>query len=231
MDRRTFIQCSTGALAAGGLVQRLARAAEPDPGLRLQPPRRGRVRVAVAIAHSATVIDFCGPWEVFQDAAVDDGGFELYTVAKSKDPIRATAGLHIIPDYTIADAPAPNVVVVPALKADDALREWIKSTSARTDLTMSVCTGAYQLARVGLLDGITATTHHHFYDDFAKTFPKVELVRGQRYVEHERIATAGGLTSGMDLALRVVQRYFGTDVATQTAEYMEYESTRWRDPA
>lgn len=230
MNRRTFLGGSAGAIAAAALAQRIARAAEPGPDLRLKPPSRGNIRVAVAIANGATVIDFTGPWEVFQDAAVDDA-FELYTVATSKDPIRATAGLHIIPDYTIADAPEPHVIVVPALKADDELRAWIKSASAQTDLTMSVCTGAYQLARVGLLDGITATTHHHFYDDFAKTFPQVELVRNQRYVEHPRVATAGGLTSGMDLALRVVQRYFGTEVAQQTAEYMEYESRRWLDPA
>jgi transcriptional regulator GlxA family with amidase domain len=87
---------------------------------------------------------------------------------------------------------------------------------------MSVCIGAFLLARTGLLDGITATTHHHFYDQFAKEFLNVELVRGPRYVEHDRIATAGGLTSGIELALRVVERYYGDDVAANTAYFMEY---------
>jgi transcriptional regulator GlxA family with amidase domain len=59
----------------------------------------------------------------------------------------------------------------------------------------------------------------------------VTLVRGTRYVEHDRVATAGGLTSGIDLALRVVQRYYGTDVAKRTAEYMEHASERWLNPA
>jgi putative intracellular protease/amidase len=243
MDRRVFLQGSAGALLTGGLSQRLiadtADAAPAGEVPRLTPPAAGKIRVAVALANMATVIDFAGPWEVFQDVVVgvpgdsehEQNAFELYTVAASTSPIRATAGLHIIPDYSIADAPAPHVIVVGALGADDALRGWIKDTSAYTDLTMSVCTGAFQLARIGLLDGLTATTHHDFYDVFAKRFPAVTLVRNQRYVEHPRIATAGGLTSGMDLALRVVQRYFGTEVAQQTATYMEYQSTRWRDPA
>jgi transcriptional regulator GlxA family with amidase domain len=80
------------------------------------------------------------------------------------------------------------------------------------------------LGRAGLLDGRTATTHHEFWDDFERTFPKVKLERGPRFVEHERVATAGGLTSGIDLALRVVERYYGRETAQATATYMEYES-------
>jgi transcriptional regulator GlxA family with amidase domain len=93
---------------------------------------------------------------------------------------------------------------------------------------MSVCTGAFQLARAGLLDGQRATTHHDFYDRFADEFPQVHLERGLRFVENRRIATAGGLTSGIDLALHTVERYFGRDVAQWTADYMEYTGTRWK---
>jgi transcriptional regulator GlxA family with amidase domain len=93
---------------------------------------------------------------------------------------------------------------------------------------MSVCTGAFVLANAGLLKGRAATTHHDFFDEFAKAFPDVTLRRGLRFVESGRIATAGGLTSGIDLALRVVERYFGREVAQTTATYMEYQSTGWR---
>jgi transcriptional regulator GlxA family with amidase domain len=94
---------------------------------------------------------------------------------------------------------------------------------------MSVCTGAFQLGRAGLLAGKEATTHHDFFDRFAQAFPDVTLRRGHRFVEgSERIATSGGLTSGVDLALRVVERYFGRQVAQNTADYMEYQSTGWR---
>ena len=108
------------------------------------------------------------------------------------------------------------------------MTEWLQSNSPKTDATLSVCTGAYQLGRAGLLDGLDATTHHDFYDDFAESFPKVRVQRGLRFVENEHIATAGGLTSGIDLALRVVERYFGRDTAQRTADYMEYTSEGWK---
>ena len=93
---------------------------------------------------------------------------------------------------------------------------------------MSVCTGAFQLGKAGLLSGKTATTHHDFLDRFAQSFPDVKVKRGLRFVEDdEKISTAGGLSSGIDLALRVVDRYFGRDVAQATATYMEYQSKGW----
>jgi len=78
-----------------------------------------------------------------------------------------------------------------------------------------------------LLSGKTATTHHDFTDRLAKMFPDIEVKRGLRFVEGDRISTAGGLTSGMDLALRVVDRYYGRKIAQATADYMEYQSRGW----
>jgi len=96
-----------------------------------------------------------------------------------------------------------------------------------TDLIMSVCTGAFQLGKAGLLAGKSATTHHDFFDQFAKAFPDINLKRGLRFVEEEKVSSAGGLTSGIDLALHVVERYFGREVAQTTAAYMEYQSKGW----
>jgi len=117
------------------------------------------------------------------------------------------------------------VIVVPAQKSTEASRAWLKAASEKADITMSVCTGAFQLGRVGLLDGLKATTHHDYYDAFAKEFPKVQLERTPRFVDSGRIATAGGLTSGIDLALHVVGRYFGPETAEATARYMEHKQT------
>jgi transcriptional regulator GlxA family with amidase domain len=214
---------------------------------KLTPPADGSIPVAFAISRGATMIDFAGPWEVFQDVMIpapkrqtsEQGqssqqahaqhrmGFNLYTVSEKTEPIEASAGMKIIPDYTFETAPAPKVVVIPAQSGSPALHAWLRKIVDSTDVTMSVCTGAFQLGRAGLLNGQEATTHHEFFEQFAKAFPDVKLKRGLRFVENQKISTAGGLTSGIDLALRVVERYFGRETAEQTAVYMEYQSRGW----
>jgi transcriptional regulator GlxA family with amidase domain len=195
----------------------------------------GPITVAFAMSRGATMIDFAGPWEVFQDVMVmnakDPEGhrhpFRLYTVSEKTDPLESSGGMKIVPDYTFDNAPAPKVVVIPAQAGSPALHAWLRKIVDSTDVTMSVCTGAFQLGRAGLLSGKEATTHHEFFDQFAKAFPDVKLKRGLRFVEGGKISTAGGLTSGIDLALRVVERYFGRETAERTAFYMEYQSKGW----
>jgi transcriptional regulator GlxA family with amidase domain len=153
--------------------------------------------------------------------------FELFTVSEKTEPLIGSGGLKLVPDYTFASAPQPRVVVVPAQRGSAALHQWLRETAKTADITMSVCTGAFQLGKAGLLSGKAATTHHDFLDRFAKAFPDVTVKRGLRFVEGEKISTAGGLSSGIDLALRVVDRYFGRDVAQATAAYMEYQGKGW----
>jgi transcriptional regulator GlxA family with amidase domain len=203
---------------------------------KLTPPATGTIPVAVAISDGVTVIDFAGPWEVFQDVNIptrgkseaDQSPFELFTVSEKTEPLRGSAGLRLVPDYTFDNAPQPKVIVIPAQMGSKALHEWLRKASPATDVTMSVCTGAFQLARAGLLAGKSATTHHDFLDRLEKLFPDISVKRGLRFVEAtDRISTAGGLSSGIDLALHVVERYFGREVAQKTAFYMEYQSKGW----
>jgi len=179
------------------------------------------------------VIDFCGPWEVFRDVMVSGGDhpFRLYTVSDKTDPIHAGGGMKIVPDFTFANAPAPKVVVIPAQSEPSAaMLKWIHESSKNTDVTMSVCTGAFVLAKTGLLSGKSATTFHSAFNSFAMEFPDIQLKRGARFVENGNLATAGGLSSGIDLALRVVERYYGRDVAQKTAYNMEYQGQGWMNP-
>jgi transcriptional regulator GlxA family with amidase domain/YHS domain-containing protein len=199
----------------------------------LTPPAEGSIPVAFPISDHAVIIDFCGPWEVFQDVEVHgrkDPPFHLYTVAETKEPIIASGGMKIIPEYTFETAPVPKVIVIPAQKANDAMLEWIRTSTKNTDVTMSVCTGAYVLAKTGLLSGKSATTFHTAYKAFAVEFPDIHLKRGARFVEDGNLASSGGLTSGMDLAFRVVERYFGRDVAEETAYNIEYQGRGWTNP-
>src|SRR5438105_14100856 len=94
--------------------------------------------------------------------------FLLYTVAETKKPIRTSGGMQIVPDYTIQNAPAPKVIVIPAQSAPSpAVLEWIRKSSKNTDVTMSVCTGAFVLAKPGLLTGRSTTTYRDAFGCYA----------------------------------------------------------------
>jgi putative intracellular protease/amidase/YHS domain-containing protein len=200
----------------------------------LKPPDKGQIPVAFLISDGAVVIDFCGPWEVFQDAMIPSSRempFRLYTVAETKNPIRTSGGMQIVPDYTIHDAPPPKVIVIPAQsEPSTAVVDWIRNASKTTDVTMSVCTGAFVLAKTGLLKGKSATTYHGAFGRFSMKYPDIQLKRGARFVENGNLATAGGLSSGIDLALRVVERYYGREIAKQTAYDLEYQGEGWMNP-
>jgi putative intracellular protease/amidase/YHS domain-containing protein len=229
MTRRTLLTAAAVAAAATPFARGGQSGAGPKP---LKPPAEGTIPVAVAISDGAVMIDYAGPWEVFQDANRPNGGsaFNLFTVAESTKTVTASGGLKLTPDYTFENAPVPKVIVIPAQSGNDAMLEWIRKSSKTADVVMSVCTGAFILAKTGLLAGKAATTHHGSYGPFAMQFRDVKLMRGYRFVESEpNLATAGGLTSGIDLALRVVERYFGRASAEGTAFYMEYQGEGWKD--
>jgi len=209
-------------------------ASTPAPALpRPRPPER--IPVAFVVTHDAEVVDFAGPWGVFEYAAVPgyaDPVFQLYVVSDGLAPVKASGGMQIVPDYTFETAPRPKVIVVPAQDApSEAELAWLRTAAPSTDLTMSVCNGSFVLGKAGLLDGKAATAHHNAYASFAAEFPAVTVRRGARFVDAERISTSGGLTSGIDLALHVVERYFGRDVADKTATALEYQGQGWKDPA
>lgn len=221
-------------LFAGGLMSLSLHDGGADASA-LKPPEHGSIPVAFVLSEGAVVIDYSGPWEVFQDADVpgrheDAPPFQLYTVAETSNPITVSAGMKVVPNYTFANAPKPKIIVIPAQRGrSEVMLGWIRESSKTADLTMSVCTGAFVLAGTGLLSGKAATTHHDAYARLAHQFPDIQVKRGFRFVEEGNIATAGGLTSGIDLALRVVERYFGRKAAERTAFYMEYQGKGWMD--
>jgi transcriptional regulator GlxA family with amidase domain len=205
---------------------------------RIAPPARGeRLRVAFVVTEGAVVIDFTGPWEVFQDVMIpsrgpnmeDEHPFDLYTVSDTRAPIRVSDGMRIVPDYTFDDAPAPKIVVVPAQSGrSPQMLAWIRKMTGQSDVVMSVCTGAFVLAEAGLLNGKSATTHHQALDRLHQQFPQIAVQRHVRYVQSDPVIfTAGGLSSGIDLALHIVDLYFGRPAAEATAQFMEYEGKGW----
>jgi len=201
---------------------------------RIEPPANRPIRVAFVLTDGATMIDFAGPWEVFQDVMLpgneNQGPFELFTVGASKSQIHTSGGMAVVPEYTFDKAPEPDVIVVGAQRGAPELGPWLKKMRGKSRILMSVCTGAFKFADAGLFEGKQATTHHDFFDAFAKRFPNVTLVRDKRFVQADSVVySAGGLTSGIDLALHVVSLYYGEETAERTAAYMEYTGTRWRE--
>jgi putative intracellular protease/amidase/predicted RNA-binding Zn-ribbon protein involved in translation (DUF1610 family) len=185
-----------------------------------------RTTVAVLLFDGAEIIDYAGPWEAFGEA-----GFQIFTVAEKKNPIHAVFGQKITADYTFANSPAADVLLVPGGAVENsmentALLKWVRKNAETSKHVMSVCTGAFILAKAGLLDGLTATTVSHSIDELGKISPKTKVVRDQRYVDNGKIITTAGLSSGIDGAFHVIEKIKGRGEAQATALGMEY---RW-DP-
>src|SRR5579871_7047294 len=156
----------------------------------LTPPAKGKIQVAMVLGQNPVVIDFAGPWGVFDAVHVMSRGttmgemmpFEIYTVSDQPKVMTSGAGMTgamtIMPDRTLANAGKPHVIVIPAQEASDAEIAWIKKAAETADVVMSVCAGSFVLALTGLLSGKEATTHHGLYDDFAKKHPEIKVVRG-----------------------------------------------------
>jgi transcriptional regulator GlxA family with amidase domain len=241
MLRRDLLQLSAAlglaaSLPGSALSQSKAAARAPaapgnTPPNPLRPPADGIIPVAFLMSADAVVIDFAGPWEVFENVRVAGAvprPFQPYTVAETTAPIEVSGGMTIVPKYSLASAPPPKVIVIPAQsEPSEAVVAWLRSAARASDLTMSVCTGAYVLAKTGLLSGKAATTHHSAYVDLAMSYPDIKVKRGARFVESGNLASSGGLSSGIDLALRVVERYYGREVALRTADNLEYQGLGW----
>ena len=232
--RRIWLTITLSALfvALAVLAARVsvAIAAEPHAvgAARLTPPAHGPITVEFVVSDMTDVLDVAGAWEVFEDTVVPSRGphsaFRLFIVAQSTAPGRMglDPGLNVLPSDTFDDAPPADLIVIPAQAGGDKLTQFLRARHATGEAIMSVCTGAFQLAATGLLDGKQATTHHDYMTGFSKQFPRVTLMPGSRYVQSDaKIFTAGGLSSGIDLALHIVALYFGDAVVARTANYLE----------
>jgi transcriptional regulator GlxA family with amidase domain len=235
MDRKQLLAGSMGlaAMAGFGAIRAKADGAPqdgatvPNSGKPLQAPAKGYIKVAFVIGPQLVAIDLIGPFTVFGSA---DGftdrsqGFDVYSVAQSLQAYDL-GDLFIAAKYTFENAPRPDVIVVPQQQHLPETIEYIRRSAPDADVVMSVCTGAFLVAEAGLFDGGRATTHHGAYDRFAQSFPRVTLVRGPRYVEDPNVSSSGGESSGIDLSLRVVERYYGRSIADSVAYSMEYRRT------
>jgi transcriptional regulator GlxA family with amidase domain len=186
--------------------------------------------VGIFIFPDVEVLDFCGPFEVFSVAGhqVAPGSFEVFTVAQKAEPLLARNGLNVVPKYSLADAPPIDLLVIPGgqgtrqLVKNNQVLDWIGQRAERAELVMSVCTGALLLAKHGLLEGLSATTHHLALELLRELAPETTVRDDVRVVDNGRVITSAGVAAGIDMSFHVLAKLLGRQMAEKTARYIEY---------
>jgi len=190
--------------------------------------------IGIHVFDDVEVLDFAGPYEVFTCASRlhrrshADELFRVLTIARSRDPVRARAGLPVLPDTTFADHPPLDVLVVPGgvvtaeLDRADTIG-WIARSTA--PLVVSVCTGAFLLAKAGRVAGRAVTTHWEDVADLRAMFPDLDVREGVRWVDEGAVVTSAGISAGIDMSLHLVERLAGRALAERTARQLDFDWT------
>lgn len=182
-------------------------------------------------------LDFCGPFETFKSAAhfrrINDfhPDWHVFTIAEEPGILKTSGELLIQPNFTFHDHPHIDLLIIPGGNTPPQLErpavlEWARKVSQEAQLNTSVCTGAFLLGVMGLLDGRKATTHWGSLDRLAERFPTTQVQRDVRWVDEGPVVTAAGVSAGIDMSLHLVERLSGREMAEHVAHYMEY---RWNE--
>jgi transcriptional regulator GlxA family with amidase domain len=198
--------------------------------------------VGVLIFEGVAVLDVAGPFEVLTRARLEPGVesrrteagalFDVFTVAKTAEPVTATGGLVIVPRHSFADAPRIDLLLVPGgfgtrpLLQDAETIEWIRRTAATARRTASVCTGALLLARAGLLDGRRATTHWGLVDEYRARFPAADWRPEELVTDSDGVYCGGGVHAALDLALYLVEKLCGRETALRCSRSLLIDMPR-----
>lgn len=189
--------------------------------------------VGILLFDEVEVLDFAGPFEVLSVTTYEDfstNAFKVSTVSETGEIIYARNGLKVQPDYSFENAPSFDIIVIPGGPGaretqirNERVLEWIAIQMTNVQIMTSVCTGAFLLAKAGLLNGKTATTHWFTYDRFENEFPKVTLQRNVKFVDQGNIMTSAGVSAGINMSFHIVNRLLGKEITLSTARGMEYD--------
>jgi putative intracellular protease/amidase len=184
--------------------------------------------LAILIFDGVQIIDYTGPYETFGHTYSNDGeAFNIYTVSEKTSAITTAMGMSVNPKYSFESAPEPNLLLVPGGDVRGQVNsptviKWVQEKAKKAEIVMSVCNGAFILAKAGLLDGLEATTTANLIPMLREAAPKTRVVDDKRFVDNGRIITTAGLSSGIDGSLHVIERLFGKGTAKMAALGMEY---------
>lgn len=196
------------------------------------------ITVGILIFDQVEVLDVAGPFEVFSVTRLNEkrngeessstSPFRVLLVSEKLSQVIAVGGLRLTPDVSIHNCPNLDLLLVPGgwgtrkEVKNDTLLKWIADMSVKTKITASVCTGSSLLGKAGLLDGRESTTHWRAFDFLQEVAPKTKIRRDVLFTLTEPVFTSAGVSAGIDLALRIVSHFFGTEVGEATAQHMEY---------
>jgi len=188
----------------------------------------------VALFEGFTVLDVYGPVQAFASCRVmrADGTphrlYEILTVGDRPGPVRAGEGTATVVEHAFADAPPYDIVLIPGgfgtrrAVSDPSFLKRLAAASERATVTATVCTGSALLARTGLLDGRPATSNKLAWDWVIQQGPQVRWQRRARWVDDGNVLTSSGVSAGIDMALSLVERLNGHEMALASARNMEY---------
>lgn len=191
--------------------------------------------VGILVFNDIEVLDFCGPFEVLSVARLDESKrletlspFDVKLVSMTKEVVFTKGNMKVIPDFDFETCPKLDILIVPGgmgtrkLMYDENVLDFIQQKAKEVELLTSVCTGSLILANAKLLEGVNATTHWKSLERLENEFKNVKVCFDKHFVEEGNIITSAGISAGIDMALHIVKRYFGEEVAKATAKHMEY---------
>ncbi len=190
---------------------------------------------AILLFNGVEVLDFAGPFEVFSVTSElnDYKLFNVFTITRDGLGVKTINNLKVLPDYSIKDHPPIDILIIPGgagtrvLIQDQAVLNWVEDMHADTTITLSVCSGALVLGKLGLLDNLECITHHEVIPVLEEIAPAAVVKPEKRFIDNGKIMTSAGISAGIDLSLYLVEKLYGADVKRKTVEYMEYGN--WRE--
>ncbi|SDI03227.1 DJ-1/PfpI family protein [Alteribacillus bidgolensis] len=189
--------------------------------------------VGILIFNEVEVLDFAGPFEVFSLATLPDSDikpFIVETISEDGEMISARNGLKVTPDYSFNNHPKLDIIIIPGGYGAEEIEinnpkviQWIEKQQSKTEFMTSVCTGAFLLAKSGLLNGKRATTHWMDIDRLENDFPLVSVLRDVKFIDEGSIITSGGISAGINMSFHLISRIYGKSVSKEIAKRMEYD--------
>ena len=187
--------------------------------------------IGILLFENVEELDAVGPWEVLSYWAREnpDDGYRVITMADTLEPVTCAKGLRLLPDMTTADAPDLEVLIYPGGRGtrphllDEARLNWVREQRSHVPLMTSVCTGSLVYAAAGILAGRGATTHWGSLARLVELDPSIRVQPDARFVEDGDIITSAGVSAGIDMALRLVERLSSTERAREVRRGIQYD--------